>query len=71
MSCEKLASTLAFVPRWDVRRGVREHYEAYLSASLSLDDLEGPRYQRLREIKRLLERNELGPDLRFTKPAPA
>jgi nucleoside-diphosphate-sugar epimerase len=71
VSCEKLASMLAFVPRWDVRRGVREHYEAYLSASLSLDDLEGPQYQRLREIRRLLERNELGPDLRFSNRRPA
>jgi hypothetical protein len=71
VSCEKLVATLGFVPRWDVRRGVEEHYEAYRRASLSLDDLEGPRYQRLREVKRLLDRNELGPDLRFLMPAPA
>ena len=71
VSCEKLVSTLGFVPRWDVRRGVEEHYNAYRRASLSLDDLDGPRYQRLREIKRLLDRNELGADLRFPLPAPA
>ena len=65
VSCAKLADTLGFEPRSDVGKGVREHYEAYRDAGLTIDDLEGPRYQRLRQIERLLATEELRHDLRF------
>jgi nucleoside-diphosphate-sugar epimerase len=67
VSCAKLADTLGFETVWDVRKGVREHYEAYREARLTLVDLEGPRYQRLREINRLLDAREVDETLRFDR----
>lgn len=65
VNCDKVARAVGFEPRVGVEAGVREHFEAYVGAGLTLADLEGPRYQRLRQIERLLETGELGPDLRF------
>jgi len=71
VSCEKLAQALGFRTTWDVRRGAQEHYEAYREAALTLEEFEGPRYQRLREINRLLENGELDASLRFRAAAGA
>jgi dTDP-D-glucose 4,6-dehydratase len=65
VSCAKLAETLGFETHWDVRQGAREHYDAYRETQLTLADLEGPRYQRLRRITSLLEDGALDADLRF------
>ena len=69
VSCAKLAETLGFRTTWDVRGGAHEHYEAYREAGLTLEEFEGPRYQRLREINRLLAAGELDPSLRFRAAA--
>ena len=43
-----------FKPRWDARMGAEQVYKAYRSSELTLQDFEGPRYQRIGHIKALL-----------------
>ncbi|BAQ15683.1 NAD-dependent epimerase/dehydratase family protein [Methyloceanibacter caenitepidi] len=64
---DKIAETLpAFQPQWDARKGAQELYQAYLKADISWEDFEGPRFQRIAHIRKLLEEGILGGDLRFT-----
>jgi nucleoside-diphosphate-sugar epimerase len=55
-----------FTPRWTLRRGIEELYEAYRAAGLTADDWSSDRFYRLRTIRSLLERSLLDDDLRFT-----
>jgi nucleoside-diphosphate-sugar epimerase len=66
VDCSKLSKAVpAFKPQWDVSKGARQLYETYKVAGLSQADLNGPRYFRLRELKRCLEVGCLGSDLRW------
>jgi nucleoside-diphosphate-sugar epimerase len=51
----KIAGALDFQPRWNVRRGAEELHAAYRHVGLTSDDLEGPKYKRIDQIKQLLE----------------
>ncbi|HXV30062.1 MAG TPA: SDR family oxidoreductase [Sinorhizobium sp.] len=67
VSFEKIARTLpGFEPKWDARRGAEQLYAAYRNAGLVLDEFEGPRYQRIGHIQRLMAEGVLGSDLRHT-----
>jgi nucleoside-diphosphate-sugar epimerase len=55
-----------FQPRWTVRKGVEELYEAYRRYNLTPDEFLGGRYVRLNEIKRLQSEGRLGDQLRWT-----
>ena len=68
MDCDLLARTVGFRPAWDVERGAAELYDAFRSVGLTLADVEGPRYQRIAQIRRLVDAGTLGPDLRFAVP---
>jgi nucleoside-diphosphate-sugar epimerase len=57
-----------FRPRWTVRKGVEELYEAYRRFDLTDDKFLGGRYVRLAEIKRLQGRARLDALLRWTGP---
>jgi nucleoside-diphosphate-sugar epimerase len=59
----------AFRAEWDARKGARELYEAYKRIGLRVEDFEGPRYRRIDQIRQLAASGELGPDLRWTRPA--
>lgn len=70
VSFEKIAGTLpAFKPQWDVRSGAEQLYKAYRASSLTLDEFEGPRYQRIAHIRKLLEEGLLNTDLRECQAA--
>jgi nucleoside-diphosphate-sugar epimerase len=72
VSCEKAARELKhFHPAWDARRGVQECYDAYRKHGLTLEEFEGPRYQRLAHIRMLRDQGLITDDLRLTKPAEA
>jgi hypothetical protein len=43
-----------FQPQWDVKRGAEQLYEAYRASGLTLEEFEGPRYQRIGHLKKLL-----------------
>jgi hypothetical protein len=57
-----------FDPQWDARRGAEQLYKAYRSSGLTLEEFEGPRYQRIGHIRRLLADGILNADLRHAQP---
>jgi nucleoside-diphosphate-sugar epimerase len=54
-----------YKPVWNARKGVEECYEAYKKYGVTLDEFEGPKYQRLAHIKKLIENKIINEDLRF------
>jgi nucleoside-diphosphate-sugar epimerase len=72
VSFEKIARLLpAFKPQWDARRGAEQLYAAYRQAGLILEEFEGPRYQRIGHIQRLVAEGVLAPNLRHSRMAAA
>jgi nucleoside-diphosphate-sugar epimerase len=66
VNCDLLAETIpGFEPQWTVARGVEELREAFTQVGLSLDDLTGPRLQRIMRVRELLAESRLGNDLRW------
>ncbi len=62
---EKIARLLPeFKPQWDARKGAEQLYAAYLKSQVTLEEFEGPRYQRIAHIRKLMSEGILGPDLR-------
>jgi nucleoside-diphosphate-sugar epimerase len=62
----KIARALPnFQPQWTARKGAKELYEAFREAKITLEDIEGFRYRRIGQIKRLLDAGRVGPDLRW------
>jgi nucleoside-diphosphate-sugar epimerase len=69
VSFEKIMRVLPeFKPQWDARKGAEQLYQAYRSSSLTLEEFEGPRYQRIGHIKKLMAEGIVGADLRHTQP---
>src|SRR5262249_28364356 len=69
VSFEKIRRKLPmFEPQWDARRGAEQLYKAYRSSGLTLEEFEGPRYQRIGHIKRLLGEGILDAELRHAQP---
>jgi len=54
-----------FQPAWDVRKGVEELYEVYQKIGLTLEEFEGPKYQRIGHIKYLLDKGIINENLRL------
>jgi nucleoside-diphosphate-sugar epimerase len=55
VNCDKIRRVLPdFVPQWDARKGARSLYDAFLAQKLTLEDFEGPTYQRIGHIKKLV-----------------
>jgi len=69
VSFEKIRRKLpAFKPQWDARMGAEQLYNAYRSSGLTLEEFEGPRYQRIGHIKKLLAEGILDSGLRQSQP---
>ncbi len=67
VSCDKIARLVpGFKPQWTVRRGIEELLADYQRVGLTLEQLEGNRFMRVKTIGRLLESNELDADLRWS-----
>lgn len=65
VSFEKIARVLpAFKPQWDVRKGAEQLYAAYRKSDLTLEEFEGPRYQRISHIKKLISESLIDGSLR-------
>src|SRR5215475_8719464 len=72
VSFEKIRTKLPqFKPQWDAKKGAEQLYQAYRASNLTLEEFEGPRYQRIGHIKKLLAEGILSKDLRHTAEAPA
>jgi nucleoside-diphosphate-sugar epimerase len=70
VNCDKLpAAVPEYRPRWTVRMGIEQLYDAYRSGGLRSDDFLGETYQRIERIRRLLAAHRLDRDLRWTRPA--
>ena len=55
VNCDKIQKVMPhFKPQWDARRGAESLYEAYKAVDLTLEEFEGPRYQRIGHIKKLI-----------------
>ncbi|HET6379031.1 MAG TPA: SDR family oxidoreductase [Methylocella sp.] len=66
VSFEKIARALPeFKPQWDARRGAQQLYNAYRASSLTLEEFEGPRYQRIAHIQKLIADGVLSTGLRY------
>ena len=62
----KIARVLpAFKPQWDARRGAEQLYAAYRKTALTLEEFEGPRYQRISHIQGLIKDGILTTDMRY------
>jgi len=69
VNCDKIAETLPnYKPTWTAQKGAQELYEAYKRVNLQPDEYEGPRYRRLKHIKKLMDEGKLDLNLRWTKP---
>ena len=67
VNCDKLARVLPHAkPRWTVRTTAKQLYDAYQRASLTPNDFEGPRYQRIAHIKNLVSQGFLTDEFRVT-----
>jgi nucleoside-diphosphate-sugar epimerase len=65
---EKIRRKLpGFQPRWDARMGAEQLYRAYRLSNLTLEEFEGPRYQRIGHIRKLVQEGVLDRDLRHAK----
>lgn len=63
---DRLPSVLPdFRPTWSVRRGIEDLYDRYRRFGLCLDDLVGPRLQRIARVRQLLSEGRLDDDLRW------
>ncbi len=66
VDCDLITKVLpAYQPQWTVRRGVEELYAAYQDEQLTLEDLTGPRFQRIKHILALKEAGLLDDRLRL------
>ncbi|WP_076862750.1 NAD-dependent epimerase/dehydratase family protein [Bradyrhizobium mercantei] len=65
VSFEKIRTRLpAFKPQWDAKMGAEQLYKAYQASGITLEQFEGPRYQRIGHINKLLADGILDADLR-------
>lgn len=68
VSFDKIQKTLpGFKPQWDARMGAEQLYKAYRSSGLTLEEFEGPRYQRIAHINKLLSEGILDSQLRHSQ----
>jgi nucleoside-diphosphate-sugar epimerase len=68
VSFEKIARVLpGFQPQWDAMAGAKQLFAAYTSSRLTLEEFEGPRFQRIGHIRQLIGNGLLTPDLRVSE----
>ena len=72
VDCSKIARVLPeFEPRWTVRRGVEQLYEAYVRNGLTFEEFTGTRYLRINRVRELQEAGRLDDELRWRVPVAA
>jgi nucleoside-diphosphate-sugar epimerase len=69
VNCDKAARVLNFKSQWTAAKGAQQLYDAYRQTKLTLEEFEGPRYQRIAHIRMLMAEGVLGADLRFNAAA--
>jgi hypothetical protein len=54
-----------YKPQWTVRRGVEDLVAGFRAAGLTPGDLRGPRFERIRHVRELIDTGELDRELRW------
>jgi nucleoside-diphosphate-sugar epimerase len=57
----------SFRPRWDALGGVEQIYQSLSGTGLKVEDVQGPRFTRLAQLRSLLESGRIDSELRWTK----
>lgn len=66
VNCDKIRQVLpAFQPKWNAHAGAMELYRAYQQVGLTLEDLEGAKFMRIRHVKKLQDGGHLDGSLRW------
>ncbi|NEP17439.1 MAG: SDR family oxidoreductase [Leptolyngbya sp. SIO4C1] len=66
VDCSKILRVLPnFKPQWNARKGAQELYAAYQQVGLTLEEFEGPRYQRIGHIRQLISQGDIDHCLRW------
>ena len=69
VNCDKIKATLPeFQPQWAARKGAVQLYEAYQQGHMTLEEFEGPRYQRIAHIRKLIAENVIDSSLKHKTP---
>ena len=72
VSCDLAQRTLVgFEPKWTARSGAEQLLEKYRNYGLTLEEFEGPRYQRIAHVRGLLADGRLDESLRADSPVTA
>jgi nucleoside-diphosphate-sugar epimerase len=72
VDCDKLASRFPEArPRWTVRAGIEQLHDMYRTSGLTPEELLGDRFLRIDRIRRLADRGDLDPSLRWVGSPPA
>ena len=61
----------ACAPKWTVRRGVEELYDAYQRNGLTFEEFTGTRYLRINRVSELQDAGRLDEGLRWRQPVGA
>lgn len=70
VNCDKLSNTLPDgAPQWTLQRSAEQIYQAVVDSPVSPEEFEGPRFQRIAHIQRLISDGVLDGALRFIKSA--
>jgi len=64
VNCDKITG-LGFHAKWTARRGARQLLDAYSATGVTLEEFEGPKYQRIGHIRQLLAEGVLDEELRY------
>jgi nucleoside-diphosphate-sugar epimerase/SAM-dependent methyltransferase len=71
VNCDKISRVLPeFRPQWTAKMGAIELHKAFSSSGLTLEEFEGPRYQRIAHIRKLLADSVLDESLRRKERIP-
>jgi nucleoside-diphosphate-sugar epimerase len=68
---DRFAEAVGFEAQWDARRGASELATAFRDIGLTIDEVEGPRFQRIARIRQRLADGSLTSELRFRSGVPA
>jgi nucleoside-diphosphate-sugar epimerase len=68
VDCDRIGRELGFQTRWTARDGIRELADAFRRENLTLGQFQGPRFQRIAQIRSLLSERRLDDMLRW-RPA--
>ncbi len=71
VNCDKIVDVLGFAPEWDPKKGAEEIYQACLAEDLTLEEFEGPRYQRIGHILQMIDTDIIDTTLAHTETARA